>query len=152
MQSDFLLNIIHREMETHEHSLTSPTLDPSVCRRSWINSPRKYSPLFHYRHNKSKAVETQAFYFLTIPAYLSLLISPKGWQNTFASTGLIGGRLATLEAICNCTKWTQIMIVLLSSIVYPFRTAVNNYRMWKVFLSWPPLKWQIKASSVIESS
>lgn len=67
-------------METQKYPLSSPSTphDLSVCRRSWIDSPRKYSPLFHYGHNKSKAVETQAFYFLTIPVYLSLLISLKG--------------------------------------------------------------------------
>lgn len=33
--------------------------------------------LIHYGQNQSKAVEMQAFYFLNIPAYLSLLISSK---------------------------------------------------------------------------
>lgn len=88
-----LLGIIYRKMETQKYLLSSPSLlhDLSVCKRSWIDNPRKYSSLFHYRQNKSKAVETQAFYFLNIPAYLSLLISLKGWKNPCASTGLIGG-------------------------------------------------------------
>lgn len=64
----------------------------------------------------------------------------------------MAGCLATHEAICNCAKWTRNKILLISSTVYPFRVAVNNYIACKVSLAWP-LLWHglLRASNVTES-